>query len=40
MQPAVAKCKRKFGQAETNLRQADMIARGFPFRRDRYADLC
>lgn len=34
-EPAVAKCKRLFGETDTNLRQADMIARGFPFRRDR-----
>ena len=31
-EPAVAKCKRLFDSGETNLRQADMIARGFPFR--------
>jgi len=35
-EPAVAKCKRMVdAAADTNLRQGDMIARGFPFKRDR-----
>ena len=34
-EPAIAKCKQNFEISDTNLRQADMIARGFPFRRDR-----
>ena len=39
-EPAVAKCKRMLDEAaETNLRQADMIARGFPFKRDRDVSL-